>query len=195
MKQINLISFPRSGQHLTERFLKFYCNNKKIKFSYCEFYNHCKKFPCESNRLFQKNHDFDLSLPIDPESKYVVLYRSNMTEQLEAWFRYYLRESWGLIHENKEIDYKNIEKRNYLIKFINSKTDYYINFVKKWVYNNNKNIYKLEYNSLLKNKKLYADLLQHIFPESDRHNNTNIINIFNKNEKIEKQHKVNLDFN
>jgi len=194
MSQINLISFPRSGQHLTERVLRFYCGRKKIKFSYCEFYNHCRTFPCKSKRKFQKNHDFNLDLPILPEQKYIVLYRNNIEEQIEAYFRFDLKERWGLVHVGK-IEYQDPNKRDQLIKYIHGKTDYYIKFLRKWVFNNNKNIYKIEYNKLLKNNYLYLKVFNHIFPEIDHKNDKKILDMFLKKEKISKKTEINLDFN
>lgn len=194
-KQITIVSFPRSGQHLTERLLKFYCKKQQLKFSYCEYYSHCNHSPCLNRRVFQKNHDFDLNLPIDSSQKYIVLYRNNMTAQLESWFRYYLKEQWNVSHDNKEIDYKNTEKRNMLIKFINSKTDYYVNFLKKWVYNSYTNIYKIEYNDLINNSENILQMFNFIFPDIDHKNDKKILNAYNKQEKITIQNTVDLTFN
>lgn len=201
--QLTLISFPRSGQHLTERILKFYCKANRIKFSYCEFYTHCQTTPCKSKRLFQKNHDFDLKLPIDPGNKYLVLYRSNMIEQLEAWFRYELDKKWNLQHNKQDINYNYCEKRSALISFIDknyswigrTRGEYYLGFIKKWVMSSNKNILRVEYNSFLEKPDIFLSVFIHFFPNLDHSQDKKILSDFCKKEPIKKQTKVNLDFN
>ena len=133
-------------------------------------------------------------MPILPEQKYIVLYRNNIEEQIEAYFRFDLKERWGLVHVGK-IEYQDPNKRDQLIKYIHGKTDYYIKFLRKWVFNNNKNIYKIEYNKLLKNNYLYLKVFNHIFPEIDHKNDKKILDMFLKKEKISKKTEINLDFN
>jgi len=201
--QLTIVSFPRSGQHLTERLLSFYCKKQGIKFSYCEFYTHCRKTPCKSKRLFQKNHDFDLKLPIDFSNRYLVLYRSNMIEQLEAWFRYDLGAPWGLQHTPGVINYDNSEKRSALLSFVEkdqkwmgrSRGNYYVDFIKKWVMCSNKNIFKLEYGSFLKDTKMILPALKHMLPDADHTKDDKIISSFCKLEPIKRQTKVDLSFN
>jgi hypothetical protein len=193
--QLTIISFPRSGQHLTERLLTFYCKKQKIKFSYCEFYNHCKNTPCKDGRLFQKNHDFDLKLPIDASNRYLVLYRSNMIEQLEAYFRYELRANWGLQHTSVKINYNNIEKRLSLQRFMESKSQYYFGFVKKWVMCDYRNVFKLEYASLVKDPNIYLLAFKHLFPNLNHSKDRKILSDFRKAEPIKRQNEVDLDFN
>jgi len=199
--QLTLVSFPRSGQHLTERLLGFYCKKQGIKFSYCEFYSHCKQTPCKSKRLFQKNHDFDLKLPISSSDKYLVLYRSNMIEQLEAWFRYELRANWGLQHNPGTINYDYVEKRSALISFMErgwaggTRSQYYLGFIKKWVMCHNNNVFKLEYGSFLDNPKMALPVFRHLLPEADHTKDQKILADFCKSEPIKKQTEVDLGFN
>lgn len=45
-------------------------------FQYCEYYSHCLSTPCSSvETTFQKNHDFDLKLPISSDTYYLVQFR------------------------------------------------------------------------------------------------------------------------
>lgn len=82
-KAVFLVSYPRSGQHYTERLLERATGVK----NYCEHYN-CNIAGCPgqdvpprnrplclSGLRFNKNHDFDLSLPISDEHLYAVFFR------------------------------------------------------------------------------------------------------------------------
>ena len=54
LKQNNIISFPRSGQHLLQRTLYKFHTFKNIPFSYCGFYDCCNKIPCAYKSFYQK---------------------------------------------------------------------------------------------------------------------------------------------
>lgn len=92
-KPINFITFPRSGHHfLMDCFILAYeakhglekshfPDSKQIsdrptyqkgELTYCEFYKHCRKSPCSSGHIFQKNHDFDLDFE-PPKDNIVVV--------------------------------------------------------------------------------------------------------------------------
>lgn len=91
-----IISFPRSGQHLTSGVLEWLHEKNDLNYGYCEFYNCCRSVPCEKGHNFQKNHDFWLYqnnnlLKIIESHKYLVLYREDIISQLEAYYRYDVR--------------------------------------------------------------------------------------------------------
>ena len=65
MTDYNIISFPRSGQHLTEKVLKVICSYFNQPYSYCEFYNCCRTIPCKKKYRFMKNHDCYLNYLIN----------------------------------------------------------------------------------------------------------------------------------
>ena len=66
---MNIISFPRSGQHLIESVMRHLCLQHNIDFTYCEYYGCCKTIPCSKGYLFSKNHDFSLDLEIKKDVK------------------------------------------------------------------------------------------------------------------------------
>ena len=75
----NIVSVPRSGQHMTEPALRYYHKLMNIPFSYCEYYNCCKTRPCSKKPgAYQKNHDHDLNSEINDNEKYLFLYRANL---------------------------------------------------------------------------------------------------------------------
>ncbi len=138
--QHNIISFPRSGQHMTERMLKEFYKAENIPYSYCEFYKHacaCRTTPCKNNSIFQKNHDFDLSLEIKSNEKYLFLYRMDKLEQLEAYWRFEKNLPAG---SGKEI-----------LGFCRDSSSYYDNLVSKYVDNKSSNILCVDYNFFLNN--------------------------------------------
>ena len=49
-----MVSFPRSGQHLVEKILKYWCDEHNIEFKYCEFYGCCNSIPCVNGNEISK---------------------------------------------------------------------------------------------------------------------------------------------
>jgi hypothetical protein len=147
-----LVSFPRSGQHLVEKILKFICKEHDVEFTYCEFYTCCNSLPCKKGKEFSKNHDFYLNLEINNDIKYVCLYREDIILQLEAYYRFSIGQT--------KIKYKYKD----LLKFIKDESTYYNDFKSKWVNNKNKNILKVEYYEILENpEKISKKIFKHFF--------------------------------
>ena len=136
----NIISFPRSGQHMNERILAEFHQVNNIPYKYCELYNCCQRSPCKYNSVYQKNHDFDLSLKIQPNQKYLFLYRKNKLEQLEAYYR---------SSRNNKQDYKDSNEYLNLLKFCRNKSSYYDSLVTKFVNNESENILCINYDDYL----------------------------------------------
>jgi len=136
---INIISFPRSGQHLLQSILEYILVNHNKPYSFCEYYTCCKTTPCKKNSIFQKNHDFYNTYTILPNNKYIVLYRRDKILQLESYYRF-------IINKNHK-EYNDMD----LVKFINKQSTYYDNFINKWV--NKENILSIEYYELIQNPK------------------------------------------
>lgn len=149
-----LVSFPRSGQHLVEKILKFICKEHNVEFTYCEFYGCCNSIPCIKGKEISKNHDFNLDLEINSNIKYVSLYREDIVIQLEAYYRFW-------IGQNK-LKYKYKD----LLEFIKNKVTYYNDFKNKWINNKNKNILKVEYYEIINNpEKVSKKIFKHLFPD------------------------------
>ena len=155
-----LISFPRSGQHLTECILGYLCESHGVKYSYCEYYSCCKSIPCKQESLFQKNHDFGIEngkeiVEINNESKYLALFRKDPILQLESYYRFVLSK-----HDNTSYNYDD------LLKFVKGKLPYYNNFIKKWVNNDDSNILKVEYYEIINNVfDSSQKIFNHFYPE------------------------------
>jgi hypothetical protein len=129
------ITFPRSGHNLLHQLLKHVLQKN---FSYCEYYSHCRQIPCVNNAQFQKNHDFDLDLPIDKSVKYIVQYR-HPYESIASFY------SFDLFHNKIENDHIDTW-RNYL----NEKLVYYLEFMKKWATPNDpKQFLHVKYSDLI----------------------------------------------
>jgi hypothetical protein len=154
-----IVSFPRSGQHLVESILRYLAEKHEVEWSYCNFYKNargccCNSLPCKEGSFASKNHDFDIKLPIDDNSKYIAIYRKDMIIQLEAYYRY------SLHYENKKYKYED------LLEFIINNREYYKGFVNKWIKNKNKNILKVEYYDLINNsEKISKKIFKHFYPE------------------------------
>jgi len=151
---INIISFPRSGQHLLQSILNYIFINHNLEYSFCEYYSCCKSVPCKFKRIISKNHDFGNKYTVLPTDKYVVLYRNDMILQLEAYYRY-------SISKNK-LEYKYDD----LIKFIKERSKYYYNFKDKWIDKNYDNVLKIEYYDLVTNAvDCIKKIMAHIRPD------------------------------
>jgi hypothetical protein len=196
----SLISFPRSGQHLTERLIQVICEYFSREFKYCEYYNCCRSVPCKKNSNFLKNHDFTLKLELPENYKKIVLYRTLMIEQLESFFRAVEIEKKKLFIDKKKwienkdgftmiFDYEN-NKRLYdsLLRFIKGKESYYNGFIEKWVNTNNPNTLILPYSEIVCEPIRYVGRL--ITFMGIPHTDDDVINILNKFEKIEYKHTL-----
>jgi hypothetical protein len=149
-----IVSFPRSGQHLVEKILKFCCEEHSIEFTYCEFYTCCSSLPCSKGKEISKNHDFELEIELNNDIKYVCLYREDIILQLEAYYRYWIK------YNGTKYKYKD------LLSFVKDKTSYYNGFVNKWINNKNKNILKVEYYEILDNpEKISKKIFKHFFSD------------------------------
>lgn len=143
---IVVVSFPRSGQHLLESCINQCCSIAGLQCTYCEFYNCCRQTPCACNCTVSKNHDFALDLKKLPTHKYVVLYRSDVVEQLEALYRYRTAVTTG--EWNHQIFQPS--GRSDVVQcaaFCKSQLAYYNGFVNKWV---NRNNLVVEFSAFLK---------------------------------------------
>ena len=148
----NIVSIPRSGQHFTERALKFYHTAMNLKYNYCEFYHCCQSRPCKKNKnSFQKNHDWELDFEINDKDKYLFLYRTNKVQQIEANFRLHLKNKNIISTSNVKIDYTDSKMLRQLKKYILDRKKYYKGIYKKYLSNNQKNILKIEYDTYILN--------------------------------------------
>jgi len=154
MVNCNIISFPRSGQHLLSDMLKYVLTEHNLPYQYCEFYGCCQKVPCVKKSNFMKNHDFDNDYTILPNQKYIVLFRKNIVLQLETFYRFHIKAN--------SLPY-NI---NDLKTFCNLQKPYYHRFIQKWVDNDNENILKIEYYDLVKKPKDYMrKIMELLYPD------------------------------
>lgn len=153
MNHCNVISFPRSGQHLLQSILEYICLQHRLPYQFCEYYSCCKTVPCCKESNFIKNHDFHDKYIILNDQKYIVLYRKDMILQLEAFYRNKIKR----FNEKYDIDDLKI--------FYKNQKNYYSCFVKKWVENENPNIMKIEYYNLIENPIEYVrQIFQLIYP-------------------------------
>lgn len=144
MRRTFLVSYPRSGQHFTGRFLGRIAGNENI---YCELYGcsdeSCQasgwpiamKSPCYAGRPLQKTHDFDLALPQTRHFNYAVLFRRPMLS-IQSYYEMELR-SRNFIEINlgeRASDKVQFEdSRRAWELFLIQKGQYWRDFVEKWI--------------------------------------------------------------
>ena len=147
---VTIVSFPRSGQHMNTRMLEHFHKKNNIPYTYCDFYNCCKQLGCKYNATYQKNHDFNLDLPIDLNKKYIFLYRKDKIEQIEAYYRYANKNSQISPYiSSPDIDLNKNEDYNNFINFYKTRSDYYDQMISKYV--NTSNILCIDYNDYITN--------------------------------------------
>ncbi len=157
MKPRIIVSYPRSGQHLVAAILERIFCFEKLPYKYCDTYNCSGIIPCKCNPTVQKWHDFDLmdgkaGLSIEENERYLVLYRKDKIENLEAYYRFLRRNGIYSIDD--------------FLSFYKSPYNYYDRFVQKWVFQAPPNVYALDYNELMvsPNEKM-TEAFYHLYPE------------------------------
>ena len=83
MYRVQGVSFPRSGHHLLVKCVKQYFGKR---LGYCGNVFRGQDFPSDGITL-QKNHDFDLTLPISSDARYLIQYRHPL-EAIASWYRW-----------------------------------------------------------------------------------------------------------
>jgi hypothetical protein len=157
---MNIISVPRSGQHMTERCLRYYHKLMNIKFNYCEFYHCCKCMPCKiSENAFQKNHDWNVKkskngkggIKIEKNNKYLFLYRSNLLQLIEANFRLHYKNKGFISDTNIKLDYNDKTILKEFKNYVKVHKKYYKNIFLKYLNKNRSNILEIEYDNYVLN--------------------------------------------
>lgn len=121
------VSMPRSGHHYLARLLSFALEPDLV---YCEFYTPldcCRSVPCtrhaEAGVVFQKNHDFDFSVPPDLQGvTYVVQHRAPVLGALSD------REYLALLEGRDRAD-----DRDEFVVWLGRKAAYIHRFWEKWL--------------------------------------------------------------
>ena len=162
----NLISVPRSGQHMTEKAMRLYYKLLGKDYTYCEYYTCCQCRPCKKEPLaFQKNHDFNIGteneIKINSDEKYVFIYRDNIVQQMEAHFRLILSESKKIPNSSVKIDYKKKINLFKFKKFVIQHANYYKQIYPKYLNYKENNILHVEYDNYIQNfTSVFKTILQ-----------------------------------
>ena len=137
-----LLTFPRSGNEMTRLIILDFLKYKNKKENFCCVYTCCKETVCIRNSIYRKDHDFKLDNIIKNNKKYLILYRNDMIEQLEAYFRF---------TKKNIVNYDNINEYKELLNFIKLKIPYYKGYIKKYVNQKRDNFLVIDYNNYLNN--------------------------------------------
>jgi len=166
---ILIVSFPRSGFHLLQTIFESYFSIKECA---------CQKSPdskigvcIKENIAFHRSHDMDLKLNKIQFNKIIILYRKDIIEQLDAFFRFQFRT----FDFDKTIDDKAIRHSSCHELDIpySSKLDFfrivlkqYKDWVQKWVNEPTPNSIIIEYDEFIKNPQITLDTLQEFLLET-----------------------------
>ncbi|MDH3378372.1 MAG: hypothetical protein OEQ39_15635 [Gammaproteobacteria bacterium] len=117
--QVICVSIPRSGHHLIVELLTSYFDD----FKYCEYYvpeDCCKNIPCTKPKMnLQKNHDFDLSLPVNRDWHYVIQYRNPLLSAMS---------DFELFLSRRDVDNPKLVWYSYAVQ----RRNFWRSFIRKW---------------------------------------------------------------
>lgn len=194
-KFVQGVSIPRSGHHLLERLLHEYYFN----FKYCEYYSHCIGSKCEILDLnLIKNHDFLDSLNIDDNIQYIFQYRHPLECWVSSVFLEIVNDHSSYIKNNnlsKDTHILNISSRiknKYKNIALEKKIPYSgINFIFywkrmmfKWCVPNYKNVFSINYDSLISNPLLMLKSINMLFSDYNFDSNFYITESVKKRDSI-----------
>jgi hypothetical protein len=191
---ILIVSFPRSGFNLLTIVFESY-------FSIKECYV-CQKNPdvkineiIEEDIAFHRAYDMNFKLNKEQFNKIIILYRKDVVEQLDAFFRYQFRTfDFGMTFDDNSIDHTKCHELNVpysrKIEFFKIVLNQYKCWVKKWITEPTANSIIIEYSDFMKNPQETLDRIQeHILKSKDSKLSAKIV----KEIKIEYKHSLSLE--
>ena len=175
---VQVVSFPRSGNHLLAKLLEeLSCESSQFEFKYCEFYKCCKQFPCTKGCKVSKTHDWGLKVKDDSHDvKYIIQYRKDMSQQMSAFYRFCCPDCKS---------YSDIDPYSESFqKFMKDKKNYYYGFMRKWLNKRGENYLHVEYYDFIKHPMEYMKkIMKFIYGE-------NIILDLDKMQKVINDNKI-----
>ena len=185
-----IVSFPRSGFHLLQTIFESYFSIKE-----CGCQKNCDvniSTFVKEDIAFHRSHDMKLDLNKEQFNKTIILYRKDMIESLDAFFRYQFRTFDNLITLNNdlikhsschELDISYSEKKD----FFRNVSREYKDWVQKWVTEPSPNSIIIEYSDFMRNPQDALDRVQeHLFERKDSELSAKIV----EEMKIEYKHSI-----
>ena len=163
-----IVSFPRSGFNLIKEILNSYF---LIKQCACQKNPDVKVSTCVKEDIaFHRSHDMKLDLNKKQFNKTVILYRKDVVEQLDAFFRFQFRmfdiekKLNDLTKHSSchELDIPYSEKSD----FFKTALKQYKDWVQKWINEPTPNSIIIEYSEFMKNPQIALDKIQEHLLES-----------------------------
>jgi hypothetical protein len=187
---ILIVSFPRSGFHLLQTIFESYFSIKE-----CACQKNCDDVvnTCVKEDIaFHRDHDMNLKLNKIQFNKIIILYRKDIIEQLDAFFRYQFRnfefdkqiQNTAIRHSAcKELVIPYSEK----LDFFRIVLKEYKDWLQKWVNEPTPNSIIIEYDKFMKNPQKTLDRIQeHVLETKDSELSAKIV----EEMKIEYKHSL-----
>jgi len=187
---ILIVSFPRSGFNLLQTIFKSYFSIKQCA---CQKNPDVKVSRCVKEDIAShRAHDMNLDLDKTKFNKTVILYRKDVVEQLDAFFRYQFRnfeldekiQNYAIQHSTcHEVNIPYSEKPDFLTTVLKQ----YKDWVQKWVTTPSPNSIIIEYSDFMKNPQETLDKIQeHLLQTKDSELSAKIV----EEMKIEYKHSM-----
>lgn len=177
MKNVIIVSYPRSGQHYTERLLKQvtgkdeYCVPNQCLVDGCAGKDMAprKRFPCPAGRRFQKSHDGALKLKISDDFLYLVLFRRPLYSIVSNLELRSVRENGVPLNEPGKGITLHPHSQEVWEKFALQKAEYWKGFIEKWVgAGTRENVLPMRYEDIIHSDEHASAMFDFLFPDYDR---------------------------
>jgi hypothetical protein len=190
---ILIVSFPRSGFHLLQTIFESYFSLKECS---CQNNLDVKITACVKEDIaFHRADDMNLKLDKKQFNKIIILYRKDVVEQLDAFFRYQFRTyDFAMTFDDNSIDHTKCHQLNVAytdkIEFFKTVLTQYKCWVNKWITEPTPNSIIIEYSDFMNNPQKTLDRIQeHILESKDSDLSAKII----EEMKIEYKHSLSLE--
>lgn len=177
MKNVIIVSYPRSGQHYFENLLKRvtgqdeYCVPNQCRVTGCAGKDmpRNKRFPCPAGRRFQKSHDGPLNMEIGDEFLYLVLFRRPLYSIVSNLELRGVREKGIPVKERGKGVVHYPPGQAAWEKFALQKSAQWRKFVLKWVAaGTRENVLPMRYEDIIQSDAHVSETFAFLFDDHDR---------------------------
>lgn len=177
MKNVIIVSYPRSGQHYFENLLKRvtgqdeYCVPNQCRVEGCAGKDlpKGKRFPCPAGRRFQKSHDGTLNMEIRDEFQHLVLFRRPLFSIVSNLELRGVREKGIPLREKGKGVVFHEPSQDAWEKYALQRATQWRRFVLKWVgAGDRENVLPMRYEDIIHSDEHITRVFEFLFDDYDK---------------------------